>query len=181
MEPLVIYLARWRFILLALLMLPFSLAGLFMLTIDELVSRVMGFGFLVLFGGFTVFALVKIVQHKPVITLSDAGIEDTRLKIGVIPWSEVVQAYELPYLWYKNVQVLVRHPEQFKQRQPWLTRTLGELNAMSGWSPFVLMTANTSTSASVVVDYICRQLVRHWPTAPDAPTRPVLAEEEGGY
>jgi hypothetical protein len=177
MEPLVIYLARWRFILLALLMLPLSLLGLFMLTIDELESRIFGFGLLVFFGGFAVFAIIKLIQRKAVITLSDAGIEDTRLKTGVIPWSEVVQAYELPYLWYKNVQVLVRNPELFKQRQPWLTRSMGELNALSGWSPFVLMTANTDTAAGVVVDYICRQLVRHWPAAPEAPARSVSAEE----
>ncbi|OON68517.1 STM3941 family protein [Hymenobacter sp. CRA2] len=164
MEPLVVRLARWRFILLALLMLPFALLGLLLLPEDDVALQVMGLGFLALFGGLMVFALVKVIQHKPVLIVSDEGIEDRRLKIGIIPWGEVIRAYELPYLWHKNVQVQVRNPEQFKRKQPVLIRTLGELNVAAGWAPFVLVTANTDTPARSVVDYIYQQLALQWPT-----------------
>ena len=99
---------------------------------------------------------------------SDAGIEDRRLKLGVIPWNEVVRSFELPYFWYKNVQLQVRNPEQFKRNQPTLIRSISEMNAAFGWAPFVLVTANTDTPASAVVDYISRQLIRHWPTPAEA-------------
>lgn len=164
MEPLVVRLARWRFILLAVLMLPFVLIGILLLTAVEEGGWVMGLIFLAVFGGLLVFALVKVIQHKPVLILSDAGIEDLRLKIGVIPWGEVVRAYELPYLWYKNVQLQVRNPEQFRRKQPMLVRTIGELNVAAGWAPFVLVTANTDTPAKTVVDYIYQQLAYQWPT-----------------
>lgn len=164
MEPLVVRLARWRFILLALLMLPFALLGLFLVADDDAAARFMGLVFLALFGGLMVFALVKVIQHKPVLILSDAGIEDLRLKLGVIPWGEVVRAYELPYLWHKNVQLQVRNPEQFRRNQPALVRNIGELNAAFGWAPFVLVTANTDTPAKQVVDYIYQQLAYQWPT-----------------
>jgi hypothetical protein len=169
MEPLVVRLARWRFILLALLMLPFALMGLLLLVVGEdSAVQVMGQFFLALFGGFAGFALLKVIQHKPVLILSDAGIEDRRLKLGVIPWNEVVRSYELPYFWYKNVQLQVRNPEQFKRNQPTLIRSISEMNAAFGWAPFVLVTANTDTPASAVVDYISRQLIRHWPTPAEA-------------
>ena len=178
MEPLVVRLARWRFILLALLLLPFALVGVLLIVVgEELPVQVMGLFFLLLFGGFTVFALVKIIQHKPVLIISDEGIEDLRLKFGVIPWGEVVRAYELPYLWHKNVQLQVRNPEQFKRRQPGLVRSIGEMNAAFGWAPFVLVTANTDTPAKVVVDYIYRQLVLQWPT-PTEQAAPLAAQPD---
>lgn len=176
MEPLVVRLARWRFILLALLMLPFVLVGLLTVAEDDAAARFMGLVFLAVFGGLMAFALVKVIQHKPVLIISDAGIEDLRLKTGVIPWGEVVRAYELPYLWHKNVQLQVRNPEQFKRRQPGLVRTISELNNAFGWSPFVLVTANTDTPAKKVVDYIYRQLVLQWPT----PTPTEAAAPAGG-
>lgn len=170
MEPLVVRLARWRFILLALLMSPFALIGLFAVAEDDPAARFMGLVFLAIFGGLAGFALLKIIQHKPVLILSDEGIDDKRLKLGVIPWSEVVRAYELPYLWYKNVQLQVRNPEPFKRNQPMLVRNISELNAAFGWAPFVLVTANTDTPASKVVDYIYQQLAYQWPTPTTAET-----------
>ena len=164
MEPLVVRLARWRFILLAVLMLPFALIGLILVVGDDAAARFMGLVFLAVFGGLMAFALVKVIQHKPVLILSDEGIDDKRLKLGVIPWGEVVRAYELPYLWYKNVQLQVRNPEPFKRNQPALVRNISELNAAFGWAPFVLVTANTDTPAKKVVDYIYQQLAYQWPT-----------------
>jgi len=178
MEPLIVRLSRWRFGLIALLMLPLTLGSLLLLSDEDPVVRFMGVAGLVFFGGLLVFLLVQLFRSKPAIILSDAGIEDTRLKIGIIPWSEVERAYELPYFWHKNVQVKVRHPEQFRQRQPALVRSLGELNAAAGWKPFVLVTSNTDTSAKTVVDYIYQQLLRQWPTPTPAPTQPV---QEGEY
>lgn len=176
MEPLIVRLSRWRFGLIALLMLPAALGSLLLLSDEDPTVRFMGVAGAAFFGGLLVFLLVQLFRGKPAIILSDAGIEDTRLKIGVIPWSEVERAYELPYLWHKNVQVKVRHPEQFLQRQPTLIRSLGQLNAAAGWTPFVLVTSNTDTSAKTVVDYIYQQLLRHWPTP--APASPV---QEGEY
>ena len=184
MEPLLIYSSRWRFVLLTLLMLPFALFGLFLLVSDELEAKLMGLFFTALFGGLATFGLVQLLRRKPVIVLNDAGIEDTRLKIGVIPYSEVMRAYELPYLWYKNVQVQVRNPAQFQQRQPALMRAMSQLNASMGWTPFVLMMTTTDSSARVVVDYINQQLLRQWPApAPvvAGPATSMPAPEEGEY
>ena len=178
MEPLFVRQARWRFVLLALLMLPFALLGLFLASEDEPVEG--GF-FVVLFGGLMLFALVQVFRRKPVITLNDAGIEDTRLKIGIIPYGEIVRAYELPYLWHKNVQVQVRDPARFQQRQPGLLRSLGQLNASMGWTPFVLIMSSTDTKAQVVVDYINQQLLRQWPAPAPAVASPAAAAEEGEY
>lgn len=176
MEPLIVRVSRWRLGLAVLLMLPVALGSLLLLSDEDPTTRFGGAAGLVFFGGLLVFLVVQLFRGKPAIIINDAGIEDTRLKIGVIPWSEVEQAYELPYLWHKNVQVKVRNPEQFQQRQSALMRSLGGLNAAAGWTPFVLVTSNTDTSAKTVVDYIYRQLLRQWPTP--TPASPV---QEGDY
>jgi len=157
---------------LLLLCLPFVLGGgVLLFTLDDSGEvRAVAFLAVAFFGGMAGFGLWQMLRRKPRMVLNDEGLNDYNLRMGVIPWSEILQAYEAPVLWYKNVELKLRNPERYRQRQPGLLRALGAYNAALGVSPFTLYMSNTDTKAKVVVEYITQQLVRHWlatdPTAP---------------
>jgi|GEM_PF-4191706 len=167
MPPLIVRPSKLVFGLLLLLCVPFVLCGgalLFVLD-DSAEVGVVAFFCLAFFGGLAGFCLWQMFRRKPRMVLNDEGLNDYNLRMGVIPWSEILQAYEAPILWYKNVELKLRNPEQYRQRQPGLLRALGSYNAALGVSPFTLYMSNTDTKAKVVVEYITQQLVRQWLSA----------------
>lgn len=174
MPPLIVRPSKLLFGLLLLMLLPFALLGVFLLTLDDAGDTWPAALFLIaLFGGLSAMCLWQIFRRKPRMVLDDEGLNDYNLRMGVIPWSEILQAYEAPVLWYKNVELKLRNPEKYRQRQPGLLRALGSYNAAMGISPFTLYMSNTDTKAKVVVDYITQQLVRQWLVAdPNAPAPP---------
>lgn len=185
MEPLIVRPARWLFALLAFVFLMLALGMAALMSLEEIEAQVVGFGGLVFFGGIAVFAAWQVLRRKPRIVLNDEGINDSNLKMGVIPWGEITQAYVLPFLWYKNVELKVRNPELYRKKQPGYLRALGSYNSAFGMSPFLLYMSNTDTKAQTVVDYINRQLLKQWPvptstSAPSPVPRPRF-EEEGEY
>ena len=185
MEPLIVRPSRWLFSLLGIIFLLLALGFAALLGQEEPAAKAVGLGGLVLFGGVAVFSAMQVFRRKPRILLNDEGINDSNLKMGTIPWSEITQAYVLPLLWYKNVELKLRNPELYRKKQPGYLRALGSYNSAFGMSPFVLYMSNTNTKAQIVVDYINRQLLKQWPVPASVPaatpaSRPRV-EEEGEY
>jgi len=183
MEPLIVRPSRWLFGLLTVFFLVFALGFGALVLVDEAEARAVGLVGLAFFGGFTVFAAAQLFRRQPRMVLNDEGINDYNLKMGVIPWSEIAQAYVLPVLWYKNVELKVRNPEHYRKRQPGYLRALASYNSAFGMSPFMLYMSNTDTKAQTVVDYIHQQLLQQWPVpAPSPAASPRLRpDEEGEY
>ncbi|MBF9221032.1 STM3941 family protein [Hymenobacter ruricola] len=185
MEPLIVRNSRWLFGLLGFFFLALALGSAALLLLDDSEARLMGLGGLVFFGGMVVFAAVQLFRRRPRMVLNDEGINDYNLKMGVIPWSEITQAYVLPLLWYKNVELKLRNPDVYRKKQPGYLQALASYNSAFGMSPFVLYMSNTNTKAQTVVDYINRQLLTQWP-APAPPPPPAAhprpaGGEEGEY
>jgi hypothetical protein len=149
MPPLIVRPSKLVFGLLLLLCLPFVLGGgVLLFTLDDSREvRAVAFLAVAFFGGMAGFGLWQMLWRKPRMVLSDEGLNDYNLRMGVIPWSEILQAYEAPVLWYKNVELKLRNPEQYRQRQPGLLRALGAYNAALGVFPFTLYMSNTDTKA----------------------------------
>lgn len=185
MEPLVVRPNRWLFGALFLVSGFFVAGGLWLATTSNTVDEQLpGILLVLLFGAILLFSGWYLLRAKPRIVLNDAGVEDFNLRMGVIPWSEITAAYVVPYLFYKNVQLQVRNPQLFRQRQPGWMRGLSSYNEAFGMSPFTLQMSSTNSNAQTVLDYINRQLLRQLGTAPAPPpaaARPVAGPEEGEY
>ena len=111
-----------------------------------------------LFGATAVLAMIQALSSKPQMVLSDEGIFDCNLKMGVLPWSEIAGAQVRQMLNQRNVEVQLRDPEQCRRRQPW--RLLSGYSLAVGASPFILYTSYSNISADSVIDYISQQLRR---------------------
>ena len=122
MEPLIIEQSRWRLGLLSLFFMcvscyfGFMLYGLNSSSHGIDLFRIFTILFLGIFGSVTVLALIQAFSRKPQMMLSDEGIFDYNLKMGVLPWSEITGAQVRQTLNHENVLLEVRSPEQCRQR-----------------------------------------------------------------
>ena len=185
MEPFIVRPNRWLFGPLFLFSGLCVAGGVWLVTATSAADNPLpGIFFSLMFGAIMLLSGWYLFRGKPRIVLNDEGVEDFNLRMGVIPWSEITAAYVVPYLFYKNVQLQVRNPQVFRQRQPGWMRGLGSYNEAFGVSPFTLQMSNTNTNAQTVLDYINRQLLRQLGTAPAPPpaaARPAAGPEEGEY
>ena len=88
-EPIIIRNSRWGLGFVLLASLAFMVVGIFMLLLDGRRST----AWIVIIGGVcAAFALLPLMILRPRVVIDGHGINDLRLRFGLIPWSEISDA-----------------------------------------------------------------------------------------
>ena len=69
----------------------FAVACAWALRSGNLANQLMGTAGLVLFGALSMYALRQLLRRGPRLVLKEAGFEAADLKVGLVPWSEVIE------------------------------------------------------------------------------------------
>lgn len=91
-------------------------------------------GFLVAAGGLcaVVMAVRRLSDRSPQIVISEDGFLDHRLRIGVVPWTEISGASVIKAARQKFVTLQLRDPEMFLHSFSDLSRRLGRFQSSVG-------------------------------------------------
>ena len=111
------------------------------------------FGF-VFIGCVAVKSIVVMLRPGIRVIVDDDGIEDRRLRIGVVPWEEIT-AIELCWTGpAKYLCVEVLDPDKYLARMPLHVRLATRANALLGYPPITMTFAGLSPGISEVWEYI---------------------------
>lgn len=94
MQPLVISNSRWKYLLFLLVSLGFVAGGIFILRIpNSTIDRWTGWATILFFGAGAALFIRQLFDARPRLTINEQGIDDRTLGVGLIPWSEITNAY----------------------------------------------------------------------------------------
>lgn len=113
-----------------------------------------GLGFLLL--GIPLVRLLFVRQA--VITLDDQGLNDTRIGLGLIPWSEISTISFTTLRKRPVIQLWLRHESDYLARLSFIRRMLGHAVRALGASPFSINFSFISPGFVPVRDYMLRHV-----------------------
>ena len=154
MKPLIVRYSRWYFILLPLIFLALAYAPFAILHEAKQSKAWDFFGIIacIVMAILTAWSLILIFRRKPLMILNDEGVFAEELALGVIPWSDIEQAFLHERGMRKNrVELLLRNPDAY------LTQQSGIRRARSN-SEFILSLKGADTSPETLVAYISQRL-----------------------
>jgi len=130
-----------------------------------IIARVAGWAGLLLFGASMAVGTSRILRPGIRVVINENGIEDRRLRIGVVPWEEVT-AIELRTL--KSVRTLcveVNDERKYVERMPTWVRVNAWAGGLFGYPPISINFVGLDPSIEDVWEYIWTH--HPPPTAPD--------------
>lgn len=92
----------------------------------------------------------------PCIVLDEEGVNDKRLKAGVIRWEDIRRPYVLTLFGAEYVCLELRDAAAYRARMPAWQRLAGALNGSLGMTPFAISTSCLDVDAEALVAYIHR-------------------------
>ncbi len=165
MEPLLIRQSRWSIGKQLLISICCLAASYFIIT-EKKTLLTSGNVAAIVFGVSGVSLMVngvRSISRQPMILLDKAGINDTRLNVGTIPWAEILQVYIVSSTKSNAVQLAVYHPEQYRSKS----------------SPFVIVTDDIDTSSEALANTIYQWQMYNWSAMgklTPAPTPPLYTD-----
>ena len=164
----------WRWLGFAVISLIFVVAGIaFVVTPQTFEGKrsatfilVVGWLLVAGFGACFAVSVGQAFTRDPRLVIDGEGIEDRRLGLGKIPWSEIrelrlVRMHRVPLL-----ALSLRDPAPWLERLPRLRRFAARTNQRMGLSPFVISLAATKQKAEAVHAIVREHLARvHGPNS----------------
>ena len=141
MEPIVIAQSRLKWIVFLIVSLLFVAAGALLLAIGE--SPLKAWGTMVFFGGCALVFAWQIIDSRPRIVISDDGIVDRTLKVGVIEWSDIRAVWLYRKSGIPFVGLDLRDPAKYVARLSPLMQRMAALNEKLEYPPLNLNLAGT--------------------------------------
>ena len=93
----------------------------------------------------------ELLRRGPQVIISEAGIEDRRTRLGLIPWPEVAAARVSMYPGGSNLMLTARNPDVWRERLGWSGRASTGLRRALGLSEFAIPISGLDRNPSEVV------------------------------
>lgn len=122
----------------------------FLVTLPSVLAKSVGVIFLIIIVPGVVGAIYRFFFNIPFVLINDAGIEDKRLKIGIIPWEEIHRLEVRRVKGLDYLCVSLHHPDRFTSK--YSTRVMRIAKVESGTLPISL--ANLRPSSRAVKNYL---------------------------
>ena len=145
----------WRILPLLIGSLAFVAAGLFLLGRSP--DKWAGWAAVLFFGGCAVVFVWQLLDSRPQLIIDDNGVFDRTLGIGVIPWSEIVDAFPKKITSSSFVCLVLREPEQFLSLLPQRRRALVSLNRQLGFTDFSINLTGIDVDPAEICELILKR------------------------
>ena len=154
-EDLIYYNSRWRYALLVLGGLAFVAVGVWMIVADG--KWGLGLVSIFFFGACAAVGAWQFFDSRPRLRVSDAGILDRTLGVGLIKWTDIADAY-LRSVNREPFICLVLHNEAayLAQLSP-LKKRLAAANQALGFTPISINLSGVAINPDQVLEYIHKQ------------------------
>ncbi len=162
MTPIALGPNRGKLALLLFVALSFVFGGVFILSLggDDLRRTLTGWAAIVFFGACAGVFAVQLLDARPRIVLDDEGVLDRSLPVGVIPWSEILDARVQASGQNHFVALHLRNPARFTGKLGPVHRRLVEANTALGFEPLNLNLGAVNADAFVIAELIGKEAVR---------------------
>jgi hypothetical protein len=111
---------------------------------------------LVFFGSLIVVFSRELLDSRPRIIINEMGIEDRKLGVGLIPWSEITGAYVKSFKGADFICLLLRNPEMWTHKLSPAAQKMGKANRALGFSDLNLILSGTDANSTRVLDLIVK-------------------------
>jgi hypothetical protein len=158
MEPIVLRPARGRLIALLVGAIGFVIAGLLIIVVEPSTKNVLvGVASIVFFGGGAVVFSRQLVDSRARFVLSDEGIMDSALNVGVIPWDNVVDATVQSLAGNSVIILRLRSMDAMLPRLSAIHRRLARRNKALGFAGLSVNVATIDTDPRELAELISKE------------------------
>jgi hypothetical protein len=163
METLVIGASRTKAFLLLLASLGFVGAGVAMLLTPQRSpeQRWIAWACILFFGAGVVVAAQQIADSRPRLVIDDQGILDRTLGVGVIPWSEILDAHVRSVSGNDFICLTVQNPELWLHKYSPVQRALVRANLALGFSELNINLAGIAAETTRIHELILKLSALH--------------------
>jgi hypothetical protein len=124
----------WKLLPLLTGSLAFVAAGVFLLVRSP--DKWIGWMSIIFFSGCALVFLWQLFDSRPRLIIDDRGVFDRTLGVGVIPWSEIADAYPRTIASSSFICLVLSQPEVYLSRLPRQRHALANLNRQLGFTDF---------------------------------------------
>lgn len=154
-EDLIYYNSRKRHALLTLAGLAFVAMGIFMIVTKG--NWGLGLITIVFFGACAGVGAWQFFDTRPRLQITDGGILDRTLGVGLIPWPDIADAYVRSINRENFICLVLHNEEDYMGRLSPLKRKLAGANAALGFTPLSINLSGVDLSAEQLLEYILKQ------------------------
>lgn len=155
MQPLVVLRSKRKYIRHLVVVGVFAAIDVFMIMRGSSPGELYGGWFgLLCFGSSGLVFMRELRDSRPRIIINELGIEDRKLGVGLIPWSEITGAYIKSVKGNDFICLLLRNPEMWTHKLRPTAQKLRKANRALGFSELNLVLAGTDANSGKVLALI---------------------------
>lgn len=154
-ENLIFYNSRWRYALLTLGGLVFVVMGVWMIIADG--KWGVGLLAIIFFGMCAAVGAWQFFDTRPRLQITDEGILDRTLGVGLIPWTDIAHAYVRGINHEYFICLHLHNEEEYVSRLPPLKRKLASANAALGFTMLSVNLSGVAINPEQLLEYILKQ------------------------
>ncbi|QNH63488.1 STM3941 family protein [Hymenobacter sediminicola] len=154
-EDLIYYNSRKRYALLALAGLAFVAMGVFMIVTEG--KWGLGLVTIAFFGACAAVGAWQFFDTRPRLQISDEGILDRTLGVGLIPWADITGAYVQSINQEFFICLQVRDEQAYSSRLSPLKRRLASANKALGFTMLSVNLSGVDLNPEQLLEYIIKQ------------------------
>jgi hypothetical protein len=111
----------------------------------------------IFFGGCAAVFVSQLLDSRPRLIIDDRGVFDRTLGVGVIPWSEILDAFPRTISSSSFVCLVLRQPESYLSRRPRRHRAFASLNRQLGFTDFSLNLTGMDVDPAEICELILKR------------------------
>ncbi|RTQ47805.1 hypothetical protein EJV47_17950 [Hymenobacter gummosus] len=154
-EDLIYYNSRWRYALLTLSGVAFVVMGIWLIV--QTGNWAMGLVTVLFFGACAAVGVRQFFDARPRLQISDKGILDRTLGVGLISWADISGAYLNAVNQEYFVCLHLRNEPIYLSRLSPLKRKLAGANAALGFTPLSINLSGVDLNPEQLLEYILKQ------------------------
>lgn len=137
-----------------LLTMLFVALGVWLTTFEDVFEKALGYISIGFFGlGFFIFSQ-RLMQSGPVLIFSRDGIEDKRMRVGLIPWMDIEYIRLTMVHSTKFMELHLKDPDAYLNKLTWNLKLFSGLNRFFRSSAFSLVFTELSPDFDTAVAYV---------------------------
>ncbi|MGA2541133.1 MAG: STM3941 family protein [Verrucomicrobiota bacterium] len=145
----------WKIVPLLIASLAFVASGVFLLLRSP--DKWVGWMSIIFFGACALVFVWQLLDARPRLIIDDSGVFDRSLGVGVIPWSQIVDAYPRTITSSSFVCLVLHQACPFLSRLPSRRRAFAKLNRQLGFTDFSINLSGLAVDPAEVCELILKR------------------------